>query len=344
MLGALHQLEIAWVIFIQSLGAWLAVPLQAVTMLGSEEFYMIVMPSLYWCFDAVLGFRVAIMLLLTNGFNAVFKLAFHSPRPFWVNQGVRPMMVETSFGIPSGHAQHAMSIWGLVGASQRSSRTRVVFIALILLIGFSRIYLGMHFVSDVLVGWLIGGLLLFGYLKLERPVTAWLRNRSYRQMLALAAVTSVMILLAILLTTASLGSWQAPDAWKQTLQITQPGGVIDPLNADGAFTTAGTWFGLMVGVAWYYHRAGRLFDAAGTPNQRLLRYVIGVIGVLVLWYGLGKVFPRSADTLSYALRFLRYTLVGLWVSAIAPRLFERIGLAEAGKRLIPSLSANQNPL
>jgi hypothetical protein len=101
MLDALHQLEIAWVLFIQNIGAWLAIPFESVTMFGSEEFYMMVMPSLYWCFNSVLGLRVAIMLLLTNGMNCIFKLAFHSPRPFWIDLRVHPMTSETAFGIPS---------------------------------------------------------------------------------------------------------------------------------------------------------------------------------------------------------------------------------------------------
>jgi hypothetical protein len=76
----------------------------------------------------------------------------------------------------------------------------------------------------------------------------------------------------------------------------------------------------------------------------MLRYVIGVAGILLLWFGLGQVFPRSADITSFTLRFFRYTLVGLWISALAPLLFERIGLSRVYKKQVASFSTGKNPL
>jgi hypothetical protein len=62
-----------------------------------------------------------------------------------------------------------------------------------------------------------------------------------------------------------------------------------------------------------------------------MRYVVGVIGVLILWMGLGQVFPDDANWISYLLRFLRYTLVGFWVTAGAPWLFFHFKLADGPK-------------
>ena len=61
--------------------------------------------------------------------------------------------------------------------------------------------------------------------------------------------------------------------------------------------------------------------------KKALRYVLGGIVLLALWFGLGQIFPRGEDLISYILRFLRYTLIGVWVSALAPIIFMRIGLA-----------------
>jgi hypothetical protein len=44
--------------------------------------------------------------------------------------------------------------------------------------------------------------------------------------------------------------------------------------------------------------------------------------------GLGQIFPRNADLISYALRFVRYTLIGFWVAGGAPWVFKKIKLAE----------------
>ncbi len=342
-MDVLHQLEIQWILFLQSIGAWLAEPLRLVSMLGNEEFLILVMPSIYWSLDTALGLRVGIMLLLSNGLNTAIKLAFHAPRPYWLDARVHGYVAESSFGIPSGHAQNAAGIWGLIAAARRRTWERAALVGIIVIIGFSRIYLGVHFISDVLAGWLIGGLLLAALLKVEQPLGTWLRARTFPEMLALALVTSVLLGSVTLLAAAFLGNWQIPVEWIQNALHSQPDSPIDPLNLENAFTMSGTWFGLMVGVAWLFHRQGG-FDAAGTPAQRLLRYLVGVVGIFILWYGLGSVLPRSADVLSYALRYARYTLVGLWVSALAPLLFERLGLSRAPEKVFPPLSSRENPL
>lgn len=340
-MDSLHELELLIIIFLQSLGEWLASPMRSVSVLGNEEFYMLIMPSLYWCFDAVIGIRVAVMLLLSNSFGTVFKVTMFQPRPYWISTQVQAWSEETSFGIPSGHAFNAAAIWGMLAANLRSRWGKILLIVVIFLIGFSRIYLGMHFISDVLLGWLLGALLVWGYLKLEKPVAAQLRTRSLGALVLLALVSSLLIIVMIMLAAAAQGGQSVPDLWQQNALAAVPGNEIDPLSIESAFTLAGTWFGMLAGAAWYFHRTGGLFHAAGLPAHRLLRYVIGLIGVFVLWFGLGQVLPREADFISYALRFVRYTLVGLWVSALAPVVFERLRIASVEEAKQPVLMAQK---
>jgi hypothetical protein len=76
---------------------------------------------------------------------------------------------------------------------------------------------------------------------------------------------------------------------------------------------------------------------AGPWRKRLSRYLIGVVGVLILWRGLGLVFDLLApdETLpAHLLRYLRYSLVGLWISALAPLLFIRLGLLSAREKAL----------
>lgn len=339
-MDALHELELLIILFLQSMGEWLASPMRSISMLGNEEFYMLIMPSLYWCFDSIIGIRVAMMLLLSNSFGSVFKLAMFQPRPYWISTDVKAWSAETSFGIPSGHAFHAAAIWGMLAANLRSRWGKILMIVVIFLIGFSRIYLGMHFISDVLLGWLLGALLVLGYLKLEKPIVARLRTRSLTALLLLALVSSLIIIVFILLASAAQSGRTVPELWRQNALAGAPGNEIDPLSIEGAFTLAGTWFGMLAGAAWYFHRTGGLFNAGGLPSHRLLRYIVGLIGVFVLWFGLGQILPREADAVSYALRFVRYTLVGLWVSALAPILFERLGIASAPEAKEPALAVS----
>lgn len=334
----LQELEIQFTLFLQSLGTWLADPMRFFSMLGYEEFFMLVMPSIFWCFDAALGIRMAVMLLVCNASNNMFKLAFHTPRPYWVSTQVQAYTTETGFGLPSGHAQTAAGLWGVMAASLKQRWMKIALVLVVFLIGLSRLYLGVHFVRDVLAGWLIGGLLLAIYLKIERPVADWLRRRTFGQQVLLAFASAVVLALMVLIPRAALGGWQYPSIWQENAYLASPENTLTPFKIDGAFTFAGTWFGLFAGLAWLYRRQGG-FDPSGTPRQRLLRYVIGVAGILVLWYVLGQLFPREENVFSYALRFVRYTLVGLWVSAIAPLVFERTGLVNTRKVTVSPLSA-----
>jgi len=335
----LQQLEILWILFVQGLGSWLAGTMRAISMLGNEEFYLLIMPALYWSFNAGLGFRVAIMLLLSNCFNATFKMLLHGPRPYWIDPQVQALIFESSFGAPSGHAQNAASIWGLLAYYMREKGEKAALIVLIGLIGFSRIYLGVHFISDVLLGFLLGGLLLWAFIRFEPSLSAWLSTRSLAHMLGLALISSLLIVLVVVLPAEGLRGWQIPAEWEVNALAAGPESEISAFNIEGAFTVGGTWLGLMAGIAWLYHRQGG-YKVSKTPFQRILCYIIGVIGIFIFWYGLGAVFPRGADILSYALRYLRYTLIGLWVSAVAPLVFQRLGLNSSHLATSPDLQSH----
>ncbi len=48
---------------------------------------------------------------------------------------------------------------------------------------------------------------------------------------------------------------------------------------------------------------------------------------MLLWYGLGEVFPGGEMLLPFILRYLRYALVGLWLSGCAPWIFMKLKLS-----------------
>lgn len=112
----IHHVEIIINIFLQSLGGWLNLAAQFFSFLVQEEFYILVLPVLYWCVSASWGIRIGTMLILTGSLNSWLKLAFASPRPFWVDARVKELAAETSFGLPSGHAKNSTSMWGLLAS------------------------------------------------------------------------------------------------------------------------------------------------------------------------------------------------------------------------------------
>lgn len=316
---------IAFVIAMQSAGDWLIAPMRFFSYLGTEDFFFLVLPLIYWSIDSVIGVRVGFILVTSSMFNYMSKLLFAGPRPYWASSHVRALWAETSFGIPSGHAQNAMSVWGIIAASRRQVWVRVVAILLIFLIGFSRIYLGSHFPHDVFIGWLFGAVILWAFIRFWDPVAAWLANKTFAQQTLIAFLVS-MVFIAMGWAVISLRSdYQLPLEW---MENALRGGSVEPAPVDpnGIFTSAGTFFGLAFGLAWIVSLGG--YQASGPVWMRALRYVIGLIGVLILWMGLGEIFPRGDGLLVYSLRFVRYALVGWWVTGGAPWVFTRFKLIE----------------
>ncbi len=317
------DLNIPIILFIQNLGAWLETPMQFFTFLGDEEFFLLILPLLYWCIDAGLGFRLGTVLLVGGSLNSTLKLLFHSPRPFWYSSKVIALNEGTAFGFPSGHSQNAASLWGLVAASIKRRWAWVVAILVIFFIGLSRIYVGVHFPIDVLVGWTVGFLFLWAFLKLEKPIGAWVKEQSLAAQIGASFGVSVLIILIGFLAKASLGPWQIPEFW-----FRNGGADIDPLSIEGFFTTAGTFFGMGAGAVLFAHLKGKL-DVSGPFFQRILRYVLGMVVVIVIYAGLKIIFLDGASPLALMLRFVRYGLVGLWISLGAPLVFQKL-------KLIPS--------
>ncbi len=92
----------------------------------------------------------------------------------------------------------------------------------------------------------------------------------------------------------------------------------------------GTWFGFTAGALRLWARGG--FDAGGPLWQRGIRLLLGFVVVLVIWGGLGALFPRDATLLAAMLRYLRYAILGGWMTLGAPLRFERARLARVPQR------------
>lgn len=314
-----HAIEIVVNEFFQSLGLWLRGPMQVITALGYEEFFILLLPTLYWCFDQMVGLRVGIMLLLSNVVNNFFKFLFHSPRPYWISGSVKAYSHETSFGMPSGHAQIAASVWGWLAVEIRKRWFTVASVILIFLIGISRIYLGVHFLSDVLLGWLLGGLLVWAFSAWHKPIGNWLNKQTLGRKIVLIAASAALMILLILGVRWANSTWMMESSWVERA------GEVDPYSLDGVFTLSGTWFGMLSGFSVLTEKRG-LYQAGAGGWRRLVRFLVGLVGIIIFYFGLGELFPDGANFLSFILRFFRYTLIGLWVSWWGPLAFEKLGL------------------
>lgn len=290
--------------------------------LGLLEFMLLSMPFLFWCWDAKRGFRVGLMLVTSHGLNAALKVALHSPRPYWIDPAVQAWSTEPSFGMPSGHAQNAVTIWGLTAYFIHKPWAAAPVAGTCLLIGISRIYLGVHFLGDVLLGWAAGIFLLGSSIKAMPLLEEKIGKMDLKGQILLATLASSAIIALYLLGLASTQGWQMPLSWEANA-LAASGGDIDPFSPGEAFSAAGMMVGVSSGYAILRKRGGFLAD--GGPSRRLVRYILGMIGLVLIWYGLEKVVQIEAA--GWILHYAKSMLAGFWVTLLAPLIFLRLGLA-----------------
>jgi undecaprenyl-diphosphatase len=98
----------------------------------------------------------------------LIKNLVHRPRPFHTIRGLVPLISPHGFSFPSGHATLAMAM--AVVLSHHFPKSRAAVYILAVLIGFSRVYFGVHYLSDVLAGFLLGAFLGWLSIVLEQAV------------------------------------------------------------------------------------------------------------------------------------------------------------------------------
>ena len=281
------------VLWFQQFSPALDLPFKAFTFLGDETFYLVFMPLVYWCLDRRLGSRLFFLLLFSAYINAVAKVVFDQPRPFNYDLRVQTIVPASDGGMPSGHTQNAVVIWGYLAA--QSGKRLFWLIAVLLMIGIplSRVYLGVHFPTDLLGGYLLGGLILVLFLWLSPRVEEWLAEKGFAWQLTIALLGPLILILL------------SPTGNKYVLSM----------------------ISILLGVCTGYVLERRFvrFSCQGVWWKRVIRYLLGVVVLFILWGGLKIGF--SGQEPAGLFRFIRYALVGFWGGLGAPWMFVRLKLA-----------------
>jgi membrane-associated phospholipid phosphatase len=320
------------ILYLQNIGDWLTPAMGVFTALGYQQFYVLFLLVIYWCVNASLGIRIGLLLFFSGAINHLFKVAFHGPRPYWYDPRVRPLSVETTFGVPSGHAQNAVVLWGVIASKLRMKWAWAGAITLIFFISLSRLYLGVHFPSDVLVGWFLGLGLLAAFVSWENRLAVWAKSQSRKKQVWLAFSGSLLMLLFGSLTRSLLGDWTIPEVWVEGAQLAAPeADPLAPLRFSELVAGAGAFLGLALGAVLVHSRGG--FSAEGSLGLRLARLPLGLSVALLLFFGIEALLPESGPLLSPVLLYLHYGLAGFWIAGLAPLLFIRLGLAGRANRV-----------
>ncbi len=269
---------------------------KVVTFLGEEEFFLFLVPLIFWCVDFTVGARLAFTFIIATYCNGALKDIFAHPRPFVLDPTVRlHHHGATGYGAPSGHSQSAVVVWGVLATQFRKRWLWIVAISLMILIGFSRVYLGVHFPTDVLGGWTVGAVILAAFVVLGPRIEVWLKGVGLAVQLALAVGSALV------------------------LALVYPG----PISS--VLTSVAVLAGMGVGLALYGQMLS--FDAGGSMWLRVKRFLVGVVGLVFCYFGLKIVFPGEGEPLYAAMRVVRYGLLGVWITFGAPWLFVRLKLS-----------------
>lgn len=130
---------------------------ECITMLGEETLLIVLVAIIYFAIDKHLAYRLFFVTASSAGTNSIIKNIVKMPRPFATGEitCVRPDTA-TGYSFPSGHTQ-TFATWSPVLAMRLKKRWLNIIVGIaIFLVALSRVFLGAHYPSDVLVGMMIG--------------------------------------------------------------------------------------------------------------------------------------------------------------------------------------------
>lgn len=274
----------------------------AISLLGNENFWLIALALVYWCLDTRFGRRLALLYIGQSWFNTALKEAFGRPRPPMVSSQVRPLAVENSPGLPSGHSQTAAGMGGVIALEARRSWVTILVVVIMALTALARLVIGVHYPQDVITGLIIGLALAGAYAWLEPGTTRWLARQSLWMQIGLSVAAGLLMLIVHpLLIHAAY-----------------------PEDFDNAVSGGAAVIGVGVGIALEMRFVR--FSEKGAGWKMLARFLLGVALLLAIRFGLAAAFSPLGPV--WLWRVIRYTCLGLGVSWLAPWLFVRLGLAE----------------
>ncbi len=139
----------------------------AVTHFGELLIPLSFIALIYWSLNRKVGEFLLLNLSFTFLFNQLAKMLFCINRPWILSDKIKPvpdaLPMATGYSFPSGHTARAIAVWGgLVVKLWDNKAVRYTLTGLILLIAFSRNYLGVHTPQDVLVSLISGIFILLG--------------------------------------------------------------------------------------------------------------------------------------------------------------------------------------
>ncbi len=256
-----------------------------ITMLGEEAFFIVIIAVMFWCINKKFAYRLGFILISSMVLNGCIKETLKVPRVFGT-EGIRTLRVKTATGysFPSGHTQGTASFWISVMSNTSTKWNYIFGIIIIVLVGFSRIYLGVHRPVDI-----IGAIVI-------SIIWVYIGNKIF-DFVEQGGKKSVLLILIIPMIIGLL-----------------------VFKGHDYYVSVGTVVGFFLG---YIVESNYInFNEKSSLLGNVFKLVLGISVILLIKVALKKILPEYLIS-----DYIRYIFIGLWMTAGAPYLFKKIGIA-----------------
>lgn len=273
---------------------------QFVTYFGQELILVGIICILYWCVNKRMAYKACCSYFVSGLIVQTLKVTFRIERPFLIDERLHPVdsaiSAATGYSFPSGHTQGATSIYSSLALSMKKKSFSFFFGIIIVLVGFSRMYLGVHSPKDVIVSFLIS---LTISIAVDKFFDYLFKNDKLKLILLICTeVLSFVLILYCYYVVAS-------------------GKTTNVLAKDTFVSIAGV-MGFFLG-SYLEDRYIKFDTACKSTLFQVLKLVLGILGLLVIKSLLPLIIGKSMIA-----NIVRYFLIALWLSYVYPLVIKKV--------------------
>ena len=253
--------------FREGAGAFLTEFLQKMTFLGELTTVLVIMAIIYWSVDKELGTYLLMGWSGNRLVNGMLKITVCAYRPWIRDARIVPygnsMTTATGYSFPSGHTMNASTVYGgITVRNDKPAALRVLLVFVVLLVGFSRLFLGVHTPQDVLVGMAAGLPVMWLVFKMMK----WVDNHPGKDW--------IIVVIGLLLATA-LGFYAALKQYPADYDAAGKLLVDGKKMANDTYKGIGWCMAFLTG--WILERRFVRFSTDVSATRKLTRAAFGLI-------------------------------------------------------------------